>query len=646
MLYLRSMLRKVFQLAAACILVLLPLCAMPVFAAAAPAHVAVLETIQMSKDLLTIQELRRLTDELRAQALRVLPPERNFTIMTRENINAMLPPGKSVEQCEGSCLVETGRNINAEYIAQGRVSLFGKRLSLTVELYETLGSKLLGTFSSEGGNAEDLLLEIKKNSPGLFGKVPGALVFGSAYSGASGISGLNSGTGYFASFGANKYIVTVFTAPGGALLSVDGIPVPSCKGTPCKVEMTEGAHRVIASLDLYRVSDTTISAERNEQQVQIQLVPDFGMLNLYPRLLDGVGEERDLSVLIDGSNSFSIGDIKLSPGPHSVKISHPCYEDYSFEANIEVNETMDFDSLLVSKNGGVELRAERDGEPQSVPVWRNGDSVGVTPWRGTVPVCASLAIGAEQEPVHIVEYRKNTSYVYEMPSSYVREREHTGDAREFGYDYSEASSNSRERADDNYSSSSSFGADSKAVNVSREVNTGVIISPWLEGAAGIERPLGRISRKYDIEQDSMVVIPDFAFALRLGYQGSKYSFFVGGGLMFFGAMGIHVDSTSYYNTTSENVWIYEWAIAPLGQVELRVLEESSPSDTIPGDVAYGFRGSAVFPVAEQEDGYWALYRLGGFLAIGNPVLYVGIEAGGECAWRRGGGVYFSLFFEH
>ena len=67
-------------------------------------YVAVLETIS-DMELLTLQERQYLTDILRGQAVRELPAEQNWTIMTRENINVMLPPGKSIEDCEGSCRV-------------------------------------------------------------------------------------------------------------------------------------------------------------------------------------------------------------------------------------------------------------------------------------------------------------------------------------------------------------------------------------------------------------------------------------------------------------------------------------------------------------------------------------------------------------
>ena len=134
------------------------------------AFVAVLETVSIDSAI-TSSECHFLTDELRAQAGAALPLHMNYTIMTRENINVMLPPGKSLEDCEGTCLAETGRNIAADYIAQARVGKFGDKLTLTVELYETGSAKLLGSYTALQSTAVDLWNDIKQNSKSLFARV-------------------------------------------------------------------------------------------------------------------------------------------------------------------------------------------------------------------------------------------------------------------------------------------------------------------------------------------------------------------------------------------------------------------------------------------------------------------------------------------
>ena len=140
--------------------------AFPAFAT----HVAVLETTAAS-GVLKLEEKQYLTDVLRSEAVKALPAEQNYTIMTRENITAMLPPGKAIEDCEGSSLEETGKNISADYIAQGHVGRFANNLTITVELYETAGNKLMGSFSSKASNIESLEIEIRQKSFDLFSRI-------------------------------------------------------------------------------------------------------------------------------------------------------------------------------------------------------------------------------------------------------------------------------------------------------------------------------------------------------------------------------------------------------------------------------------------------------------------------------------------
>lgn len=136
-------------------------------------YVAVLETAAdgSAKDSVSFLDRQYLTNVLREQAVKELPAVQNYTIMTRENIQQMLPPGKAVEDCEGSCLVETGKNIDADYICQARVGRFGNSLTLSAELYETAGNKLIASFNGRGQNVEELLDLVVKESHEFFGMI-------------------------------------------------------------------------------------------------------------------------------------------------------------------------------------------------------------------------------------------------------------------------------------------------------------------------------------------------------------------------------------------------------------------------------------------------------------------------------------------
>ena len=136
-------------------------------------YVAVLETGADgdAKSRVSLSDRQYLTNVLREEAVKQLPPEQNYTIMTRENIQQMLPPGKSVEECEGGCLVETGKNIAADYVCQARVGSFDGDLTLSAELYETAGNKLIASFNGSGTSLKDLLALVKEKSAVFFGVV-------------------------------------------------------------------------------------------------------------------------------------------------------------------------------------------------------------------------------------------------------------------------------------------------------------------------------------------------------------------------------------------------------------------------------------------------------------------------------------------
>ena len=133
-------------------------------------HVAILETTA-GEGVVTLEEKQYLTDVLRSEAVKILPAEQNYTIMTRENISAMLPPGKSLEDCEGTCVVETGKNIAADYVAQGHLGRFANSLTITVELYETAGNKLVGSFGTKAPDVTTLEKAIREKSKDLFSMV-------------------------------------------------------------------------------------------------------------------------------------------------------------------------------------------------------------------------------------------------------------------------------------------------------------------------------------------------------------------------------------------------------------------------------------------------------------------------------------------
>lgn len=132
--------------------------------------VAVVETIG-DDNIIDFNSRLFLTDRLREIASETLPAVQKYVIMTRENITQMLPPGKSIEECAGSCLAETGRNIAADFISQARIGKFGSNFTLTVELYETRSANLVGSFTAKGETLDALMDAINSKAEPMFKRI-------------------------------------------------------------------------------------------------------------------------------------------------------------------------------------------------------------------------------------------------------------------------------------------------------------------------------------------------------------------------------------------------------------------------------------------------------------------------------------------
>ncbi|SHL35722.1 PEGA domain-containing protein [Fibrobacter sp. UWEL] len=375
-------------------------------------HVAVLETVAAKESQVSVQECRYMTDELRNAALKVLPAEQNYTIMTRENISVMLPPGTKIEDCEGECLAETGRKIAADYVVQAHIAVFGGQLSLTAELYATASGKLVGSFTGRGDNVNALLQLIQEQSYEFFKKIK------------QNVSGFGGGFGFiqdYSAFAVDKkksFVINVVTEPAGAALSIDGRPISKCTSTPCKIQVEEGEHRFLVVKDRYEDGGAAVIVSENDQKVILKLSPAFGFLKLDPAYPDLMGNDRELEMRVDDS-IVSRNEMELGLGMHKVRIDHSCYDPMEFEAMIVKDQHYVFNGALTRGVSGLSLNVEKDGEPAIVSVYVDGVEVGQTPFVGTVPLCSKISVGdsSRQEVLSIpLAWHETIEYKHEMKS--------------------------------------------------------------------------------------------------------------------------------------------------------------------------------------------------------------------------------------
>lgn len=375
-------------------------------------YVAVLETAADSavKSIVSFGERQYLTNVLREKAVRVLPAELNFTIMTRENINVMLPPGKSIEDCEGSCLAETGKNIAADFVAQARVGKLGENLTISAELYETAGNKLLASFNGSSATVEGLVAEINSKAENFFKRARGNESWG--------VSGFGDfgGAGDFSVTAKQKFIVDVVTEPAGATLSIDGRPEPKCTSTPCRIQVEAGEHLFMAARDEYDVAEAVVNVKENEQKIEMVMTSSFGTLVIDPKRLDNAGLASDMRIVLDGKPVTS-GTNSVEPGVHEVLVTHPCYDPITFKVAVMKGKVERFEEPLVRAKGGLSLTADSSGVPVKIPVYYDGVVVGVTPFVSEVPLCTKISVGDKfnQDTIPVeIKFHETEEYNYHV----------------------------------------------------------------------------------------------------------------------------------------------------------------------------------------------------------------------------------------
>jgi len=388
-------------------------------------RVAIINTMD-DGDSIGFHELVYLTDRLREIAVNVLPKPR-YGVMTTESIVAFLGSQERAEkECrEASCLAELGRKVNADYVSQARIGRFEGDLTIKVELYSSKSGVMIGSFTGDSKNLQSLRTIIDENAPILFRKLPGASGGTPSPIIVGGIGGVQTAGGDYEFEDGKRYLVYLNTEPPDAVLSFDGVPSSSCVKTPCKVELHEGNVRIIASLEQYEIADTTVSIKYNNQNIAITLKSNFGVLEINPAYLDGIGNGIPWNLSIN-DKPYSIGEIRLSPKEYTVKLNHECYEDISFKAGINKGkrEVFNMASNIKLKKGGLALSAEADGEPVSEPVYVNGKQVGETPFSGSVPICSKIEIGSDRETVNVnIEHNAAKTHTHKMDTEEIRRRQ-------------------------------------------------------------------------------------------------------------------------------------------------------------------------------------------------------------------------------
>ena len=329
---------------------------------------------------LTTFEVTSLTSIVRGSASRLA----GYSVMTKENIAVMLPPDKSIEDCVGSCEVETGKLLGAAFVITGEIGRVEGQLQLSMRLFDTAKGSLLGQEVVVGPDMLTVQTELGASSQSLLSKLSVASVGASAESGSAvllKVSPANvslslndgplfldkhpkKGEGYLVRLKPGKY--TLRGEASGYLSSEE------------QFVLVEGALiEVNLSLNKALKRDTSCDASDPACRGELMVVTSPAGARLW---VDG---KRTELVTAPSRRDPSKGSISLSlpPGEHVIEARLAKHQPAKGRVTLkrdDINQTFQRDPLILTPNHG-SLSVE--SEPVGATVFLDDKMVGVTPWR-------------------------------------------------------------------------------------------------------------------------------------------------------------------------------------------------------------------------------------------------------------------------
>lgn len=389
------------------VLTLLLFCGM----AFAKTHIAILETtLDGPKDPLSLADRQHITSKLVEMAKKEFN-DSNFVIMDSENIREFLPPDKITVACEGECLAKIGREISAEYVFQARMSQFADGLiSLRGELRSSM-DVFERRFSIDGKDRQEITQKAVAETRKLLLDL--LLWLDPLY--GTGINDVSMGVGAQ----EKGLMLDVSSEPLAAGFSVDGATLPDCDKTPCSLELMKDKHSFRFHAPWYMDLDTSIYLDEKISRLHVKLKPNFGVLDLNPQIIEGVGRDEDFEAEVDGKKQ-NVGRINLMPGSHRVKVMNRCYETANFRVNIDRDVQVTFDSTMKPLMGRLKVEAKKNGKPVRIPVFGPGiRPESMTPFNEMVPVCTKVMVGRDSTVADVeLKVGETATYVHNYSGSF------------------------------------------------------------------------------------------------------------------------------------------------------------------------------------------------------------------------------------
>lgn len=319
-----------------------------------------------------------LTDQVRRMGLTFLVPSSEYRILTRENLETMLPPGKTMADCVGECAIMTARQMKVDFVITGQVVQIEGQLRLNLGVYATNTATPLANITAGGDSPVRLEVDLTRKLH---------RVFTAVLDHVGGTNGQRQSVGD---------IVTVEfrSEPAGATVTVDGRTL--CE-TPCKEDLEVGRYRVSMAKVGY------VSKEANEQvlkgrSVSMRLAKDEGGMQI--RSLP-----RQMDIFMNGKH---VGEtpqrFSRSPKLYKVQVGREeCAIPHIQNVSVARGRVIEIDFRPSVHPAGLKIVLKDDaGNHVRAGVYVDGEKLGETFHAMQLPVCTkSVTLRAHGHPMRV-----------------------------------------------------------------------------------------------------------------------------------------------------------------------------------------------------------------------------------------------------
>ena len=323
-------------------------------------YIAVLDVEGSVSEAIKVQ----LADETRAGTLSALP-QKDYTVLTRENMLSVLNDQNKDATCfEGSCEVEIGRNIGADFIISGQVVQIEGTYLYSVKIHNTQTGALVGTHRIEGESGLSLVRNTAQQTQELLTStlLPQASVIVPPQESLS--------------------LVHFSSTPSGAEVWINN--EQQCPATPCSMTISEGFHIV----DFRKAQYKNWSAEfqsKNGMNIRADLISTSTTLHLE-------AQKVGIKVYLDDTylGTTPISPQSIDPGPHVLRYEGSCSS--SQEERFVAREDVDIFREIGASDyqSPVHVKAiNQHGSLLRARVYIDGKFFGYTPFHESVSSCSN-----------------------------------------------------------------------------------------------------------------------------------------------------------------------------------------------------------------------------------------------------------------